>query len=218
MDPNIHAGHRGRLRYRYEKEGLDTFEDHNVLELLLFYAFPRCDTNELAHKLLAHCGSLSAVFRASPEKLMEVPGIGPKAADLITLVAGVMRKAMLEELSALPFRDETTLGQYLLWYFRTMPRSTAAVLLLDKEDRLLDIKALTHGKRKKPDSLFHAIIEAATERNVSSIYLAHNHADGRMVPSVNDTVLTDRLKSHLGHMGISLRGHFIICGNKWILF
>jgi len=218
MDPNVHAGHRERLRKRYEKEGLDAFEDHNVLELLLFYAFARRDTNELAHNLLAHCGSLSAVFRAPREKLMDVPGIGPRAADLIILVSGVMRKSMMEELSALPFKDENIPAQYLVWFFRTMPKGTAAILLLDKEDRLLETKILSQGKRKKPDSLFFATIEAVNKGKAASVYLAHNHADGRMEPSVNDLALTERLKSQLESAGTPLRGHFIIHENKWIRF
>ncbi len=44
----IHQGHRERLRARFLADGLDGFEDHQVLELLLFYATPRADTNPIA--------------------------------------------------------------------------------------------------------------------------------------------------------------------------
>ena len=53
----LHAGHRARLRKRFFEEGLDAFEDHQVIELLLFYAIPRRDTNEIAHLLLRRYGS-----------------------------------------------------------------------------------------------------------------------------------------------------------------
>ena len=45
----IHDGHRMRVRNRFLSHGLDTLEDHEVLELLLFYVIHRQDTNELAH-------------------------------------------------------------------------------------------------------------------------------------------------------------------------
>ena len=85
-DPNLHSGHRDRLRSRYQKQGLDGFDDHNVLELLLCYAIPRKDVNALAHQLIRRFGSLSAVFDAAPEELMTVEGIGERSATLIKLV------------------------------------------------------------------------------------------------------------------------------------
>ena len=43
-----HDGHRARMKARFVRCGLDNFDDHSVLELLLFYAVPRRDVNELA--------------------------------------------------------------------------------------------------------------------------------------------------------------------------
>ena len=37
---SIHTGHRQRLKERFLKDGLDNFEEHQVLELLLFYGIP----------------------------------------------------------------------------------------------------------------------------------------------------------------------------------
>ena len=71
---NVHAGHRQRLKRQFLEAGLDSLSDVNCLELLLFYAIARRDTNPLAHALLEQFGSLSAVFNASPEQLQQVPG------------------------------------------------------------------------------------------------------------------------------------------------
>ena len=35
-----HDGHRGRMRERFRREGLNGFADHEALELMLFYAIP----------------------------------------------------------------------------------------------------------------------------------------------------------------------------------
>ena len=67
----IHDGHRQRVKDRFCQEGLDHFEEHQVLELLLFYCIPRVDTNPLAHKLLDHFGSLTNVLEAPVEELTE---------------------------------------------------------------------------------------------------------------------------------------------------
>ena len=80
--PSIHSGHRQRLRKTALEAGIDELSDIQALELLLFYAIPRRDTNELAHRLINHFGSYSAVLNADYHKLLEVDGIGKNAASL----------------------------------------------------------------------------------------------------------------------------------------
>ena len=74
-----HSGHRGRLKQEFLLRP-DSFPDHKLLELLLFYANPRSDTNPLAHDLMDHFGTLAGVLDATPDALKAVPGIGEHAA------------------------------------------------------------------------------------------------------------------------------------------
>ena len=48
----IHDGHREKMRRRFLETGLEGFADHEALELLLYYAIPRRDTNPIAHALM----------------------------------------------------------------------------------------------------------------------------------------------------------------------
>lgn len=89
----VHDGHRERLRARFAEHGLESFNELNALELLLCYAIPRRDTNELAHRLLDAFGSLSGVFQASMQELTSIPGIGENAAALILMVPQIVKKA-----------------------------------------------------------------------------------------------------------------------------
>ena len=73
---NIHQGHREKMRQRFLKSGLEGFADHEALELLLYYAIPRQDTNPIAHRLMDRYGSLTAVLSAPAEDLKKVEGIG----------------------------------------------------------------------------------------------------------------------------------------------
>lgn len=92
----LHGGHRERLRCRYEKEGLSAFEDHVILELLLFECIPRMDTNPIAHRLLERFGSLKRVFSASRKELCQVKGIGPKTAEKIKAAREKLLFSLLE--------------------------------------------------------------------------------------------------------------------------
>ena len=78
----MHEDHRKRIKARFLTEGLENFEPHNVLELLLFYTIPQKDTNELAHTLINRFGSLAGVFDASFEDLISVNGISEHTAIL----------------------------------------------------------------------------------------------------------------------------------------
>lgn len=89
---DIHAGHRARLRKRFFEEGLDAFEDHQVIELLLFFAIPRRDTNEIAHLLLRRYGSFSGVLEADPVDLEQIEGIGQAAAALLSILPSLTRR------------------------------------------------------------------------------------------------------------------------------
>ena len=81
----IHDGHRRRLKTEFLIRP-DAFPDHKVLELLLFYANPRADTNPLAHALIERFGSLTGVLDATPDELCKVPGIGEHASVLLKAV------------------------------------------------------------------------------------------------------------------------------------
>ncbi len=85
----VHAGHRSRMRKRFLATGLEGFQDHEVLEFLLYYAIPRRDVNETAHLLLNRFGTLSAVLDAPVEDLCSVPGVGPGTAHFLNLIPQV---------------------------------------------------------------------------------------------------------------------------------
>ena len=82
----MHSQHRKRMKERFLLEGLEHFEPHNILELLLFYSVPQKDTNETAHLLIERFGSLRGVLDAPFEELCRVPGIKEHSATLIKLI------------------------------------------------------------------------------------------------------------------------------------
>ncbi len=98
MSGKSHSGHRGRLRRRVKSYGMDSLEDHEFLELLLYNVIPRKNTNNIAHELIERFGSLSGVFRASEDDLREF-GLNEKAAfwiahlnDFAEMYAGYYRR------------------------------------------------------------------------------------------------------------------------------
>lgn len=81
----MHEGHRQRMLQRLEDA--EHLQDHELLEILLFNAIPRKNTNPLAHELLAEFVSLDGLMRASYEELLNVQGIGKETAAYLRCIA-----------------------------------------------------------------------------------------------------------------------------------
>ena len=80
----IHENHRARMQERVAHNGMESLAEHEVLEYMLYLAIPRQDTNPLAHRLIDHFGSFCRVMEATPQELMQVKGVGPRSAQLIS--------------------------------------------------------------------------------------------------------------------------------------
>ncbi|MBR2848491.1 MAG: RadC family protein [Clostridia bacterium] len=207
---NVHAGHRERLRTRYKRCGFDDFQEHEVLELLLFYSIPRANTNPLAHNLLNHFGSLYAVMNASYEALCEVEGVGPASAALIRTVADSARAAKLKELANEPLLSPEKLYIYAAEWFLGKPHGTVAVLLLDAKRKIITVRTIAEEHLRLPASFPEEILRLCQQMDASNVVLMHNHVDGVMEPSYEDIYLTREIYRILKDNGITLLEHMIV--------
>lgn len=212
----LHSGHRDRLRARFLTEGLDHFEDHQILELLLFYAIPRIDTNPVAHKLIDRFGSLSAVLEADPRDLASVDGIGSNVATFFTLIPQVTRRYFHDRVkhSRKPLTSSEAASEYLLPLMAGRPEEVFYVICLDSRLCVQYAALISEGTVK--DALVHPrhVIEVAVRHRASSVILAHNHPGGSAKPSTQDHKLTRRLVQALGSIDIQTADHIIVAGGQ----
>jgi DNA repair protein RadC len=82
----VHEGHRARLKQRFDIEGLDGFQPHEALELLLFHSVTRRDVNPLAHELIDRFGSFGGALAAGEEQLSQVTGVGARTSSLVSFL------------------------------------------------------------------------------------------------------------------------------------
>ena len=213
----IHDGHREKMRQRFLKSGLDAFADHEALELLLYYAIPRKDTNPIAHALMERYGSLSAVLTAPVEDLKKVEGVGESAAILLKLAPQLYRKARLSDAE-----QETVLssvervGAYLLERFAGGKNEVVYQLCLDRTGKLLACKKLGEGGVASADLDIRRLVENALLTGASSVVLAHNHPSGVALPSRDDYAATDRAKTALAVVGVALTDHIIVADGDFV--
>lgn len=131
-DENLHAKHRARMQERVERDGLDSLAEHEALEYLLFLSIPRADTNALAHRLIQHFGDFCKVLEAEPEELMQVEGVGPKSARLISTVMACSRYYELKKRKTrLSLNSAETAIAYVKPLFRGVQNEQLYLILLD---------------------------------------------------------------------------------------
>ena len=214
---SIHDGHRQRLKNRFREEGLDHFEEHEVLELLLYHAIPRRDTNPTAHELLDRFGSLSQVLEARPEELAKVPGMGDSAATFLSLITAVGRYYLVNRTmqeTILPSIEKC--GQYLVPFFYGRRNETVFILCLDAKCKVLCCKEMGEGSVNSAGVPIRRIVETALGANATSVILAHNHPSGFALPSGEDVQTTRRVAMALDAVEVQLVDHIVVADDDFV--
>lgn len=213
----MHENHRDRVKKRFLAEGLESFEPHNVLELLLFYSIPQRDTNELSHSLIQRFGSLSGVFDASVEDLMRVSGIKEHSAVLIKMIPALSRRYIREKNQTKePLSDMDKIGKYLVNYYIGINIETVVLLLLDNKFNVIELVKIHEGSVNSSAITMRRLVETALFKRASMAVLAHNHPSGMPIPSSDDIFTTREVKRAFDLMEIRLLGHIIVAGDAYV--
>ena len=208
----MHEDHRQRLREQFRAVGLENFPPHNVLELLLFYAIPRRDTNETAHNLIDHFGTLANVLDAAPEELCRVEGVGEASATLIAFAGQLARRYLAEQTGEkkLNFHSSQDFHSYVKAKFMGQRTEIAYLFCLDNAGRLLNECKVSLGTKYAVSLDNRTLLETAFHHNATKVVLAHNHPNGISAPSSNDVQRTEAAAKLYREVGIQLLDHIIV--------
>lgn len=216
-DTSIHKGHRDRIKKRFLEDGLDSFTDIQVLELLLFYAIARKDTNPIAHRLLERFGSLSQVLDASVEELKKVEGIGHETAVFLHMIPAVGRYYMVDKtMQSKILKTVDQCGQYLLPFFFGRQLETVFLLCMDAKCKVLCCREVGEGGVNSAGISIRKIVETALAANATTVVLAHNHPSGIAIPSNEDIQTTYRVADALRAVEVHLADHIVVADGDYV--
>ena len=193
----VHDGHRERRREQFLRHGADALADHELLELLLFYAIPRKDTNPIAHDLINYFGSLHAVLSAPAEELQKFSGISQSGAVLLKLIPSIYRRAALSAGENEQILDTVEkIGRFFVDLYVAESCEIMYQLCLDAKGRRLNLYKVTDG-------------------DPSSVNL-NVRKSGVAFPSHADIVATTMIQTALDSIGIRFADHIIVADGDFI--
>lgn len=216
MGNNIHKGHRQRVKARFIKDGnLDSFEYYQILELLLFYAYPMKDTNEIAHKLIEEYGSFHNLLNAKPEDIVKRCGVTENVAVLISMMPHIARRYLNSAWDKNVKIDSFSVASE---YFNSMLAGESyesfCMLCLDANKRLKKAVKLSEGNVGGAHIYIENVIEKALLYKASFVIIGHNHPSGTMKPSKSDMEATMSIKNALYTIKVPVLDHIIVCGEQ----
>ena len=207
--PHYH-GHRGRVRERVLKAGVEPLADYELLELLLFYSIERIDTKPMAKALLERFGTLGDVFAAEPAQLREFD------IDQRTLVHFKAMREVGRRLAERKVKDMPVLTnwQQLIDYCHAAlaheKTEQFRILFLDRKNVLIADEVQQRGTIDHTPVYPREVVKRALALNAAALILVHNHPSGDPKPSRDDIEMTREIKAASEALGITIHDHLVI--------
>ena len=193
--------------YAKLKNGDDLY-DHELLEILLYSACPRVNTNPIAHALLDRFVTLSEVFNASVEELKEVEGVGESVAKFIKTL-GLCAERAGEIGNAPSLKTSGDCKKFAEVRLRGKSEEYVELYFLNKAGRVQRIFNYTTSEQSRAAANMDIIARNIALFRPHGLIIAHNHIAGSEKPSGQDDVFTRSVQFICNMNGIQLFDHII---------
>ena len=217
MSEQLHSGHRQRMKNRFYVGGLESFEQHEIIEMLLFFGVARKDTNPLAHRLVNTFGSLGGVLNAPREELLRIDGVTEHIATLLNFSGALAREyARREAGSGMIMQSTDETGKYVMSQFVGADREMVLLICMDNRCRVLNSSIIFKGDVNATEISIRLVLQTALRHNSTSVIIAHNHPKGFAIPSKQDIISTIALRKALDTAGILLMDHLVVTDDDYV--
>ena len=216
---NLHAGHRERMIKKFISDP-KAMPEHELLEILLFSAIPRKDTNVTAHRLLRAFGDIYGVLCASPEELAAVSGLGVRTAAKLSLFGQIIKRIISEYPKKKPAAcySFASFREQIIEQFDGLDTEKFVIFLFDAKKWLITSMSFDDRNRHQVTADIPEIAQAFALHKPAFALIAHNHTSGSPEPSETDDFTTAKLHLLCSVHGVTLMDHIIVCKNDAVSY
>lgn len=209
---NLHKGHRKRMRHRFFETGFSGFQNHEIIEMLLFYARPQVNTNDHAHDLINKFGSISAILDADRSELESINGISTSASAFIKLMCDLCRNYKFSVNQTIKFKSSDDIKKYSTCYFAESNSQNIIIISLGSDMELLNTVGLPDCNNADNDILVSSIAEIALTNKLHRIVISCNRPGKPAQPEKSDYIILRKLMDILTHLNIEIYDYIICSG------
>lgn len=215
---NLHKGHRQRMMKRFMTNGINSFEEHEILEIVLFSAYSRQNTNNIAHELILKFGSLINVLNADFEQLCSVDGVGESAAAHIMFWGDLLKYCSASNYRNTKYFSTEYACDVCKDYLQYSAVEKVCVIALNNRMRFVNANCIAKGKEKSVSFSSNDIIDFALQNKCSNVIVAHSHPGSSCVPSDADIMAVKYIVDELKERNITLIDHILVSEGAVVSF
>lgn len=209
----VHMPEEELPREKLLKYGADKLTTAELIAILLRTGSKGLNVLDMSSKLLAESGGLQGLCRMSAGELKLVPGIkNAKATTLAAVLELGRRIARFQNgEKSESWQDKLKFEADRMGH---LDREEIYVLFLDKRDKVIGEETLSYGGLNGAFLDVSLLYRRAVRVASASVVMMHNHPNGVLMASAEDTELTKAVKNGLKTLEIKFKGHFITANGE----
>lgn len=208
----MHEGHRQRM-YDKLKSGVK-LPEHELLEILLFNAYPRKNTNPVAHLLLDTFGSIEGVFNAEVSALTAVEGVGESVALYLKCIGECVNRTDKRERAETVLKSYEDFKNFACFRLRGKAEECLELYCIEKSGKVKKIFSFTDNADNKVEVSIDRVAGALATVKPYGLLIAHNHLSGSSQPSSNDDIFMKEIQLLCSINNVHLFDHCIYAGEN----
>ncbi len=213
----VHDGHRERMLKRFSRSGFAGLEEHEKLEIILYFSVPRRNTNDIAHELLEKYKSISGLMDAPEKELLKNKYITERTIQLFKMIRETASLYNLQKKNISSYMTTTEeFGTYLQLYYGAIDTETFTLISLDSRGKKIALDVIDEGGLGSVIASPRQLLKTALDRKAIEVVICHNHPGGIAEPSEADIDATKTIKYLLNSIGVHLKDHIIVTRDDYL--
>jgi DNA repair protein RadC len=209
-----------RPREKLLRKGIAALSDAELLAILIATGTQNETAVGLAKQVLSLTGNnLNELGKLSVKDLQRLKGIGE--AKAITIVAALelgRRRNQSDAPERTTFQSSKDIAGYFIPMLADLTHEEFWVLMLNARLKIVDVKRVAQGGVRDMPIDIRLIMKLCIESLAVVVAVVHNHPSGTARPSVQDNIITQKIKEACALLGMQLADHIIIAGNEYFSF